>query len=140
MPRYSAEPVPQLHLRLPRPNSVAARSFMADLWGVFCVQVRVASSLLGPRTVEIQRLARRRLLCEARGVSKRFRRSYVLWEEGKAPDCEVEVSSPVWRAKERTKKRDLYAKLGVREYFLIDPAYENPHSEGRLKGFSRKKA
>ena len=71
----------------------------------------------------------------ARGVSKRFRRSYVLWEEGQPPDCVVEVSSPDSRKKDRTKERELYAKLGVRECFLIDPVYENSHSEGRLQGF-----
>ena len=71
----------------------------------------------------------------ARGVSKRFRRSYVLWEEGQPPDCVVEVSSPDSRKKDRTKKRELYAKLGVKEYFLFDPVYENSHSEGRLQGF-----
>ena len=71
----------------------------------------------------------------ARGLAKRFRRSYVLWEEGKPPDCVVEVSSPDSRTKDRTKKRKLYAKLGVREYFLFDPVYEDSQHEGRLQGF-----
>ena len=37
----------------------------------------------------------------ARGVPKRLRRSYVLWEEGKVPDCVVEVSSPDSRTNDR---------------------------------------
>ncbi len=55
------------------------------------------------------------------GVPARKRPGYKLWEEGKAPDFVLEVSSPSSRATDRTYKRDLYASLGVREYFLFDP-------------------
>ncbi len=55
------------------------------------------------------------------GVGTRRRSSYKLWEERKAPDFILEVSSPSSREKDRTTKADLYASLGVREYFLFDP-------------------
>ena len=70
-----------------------------------------------------------------RGVAKRMRRSYVLWEEGKPPDCVVEVSSWDSREQDRTEKREFYARLGVQEYFLFDPLFEKTEHEGRLQGF-----
>ena len=70
-----------------------------------------------------------------RGVSPRRRRSYVLWEEGKPPDCVVEVSSPDSGRTDRVRKRELYARLGVAEYFLFDPVYGDPRHEGRLQCF-----
>ena len=71
----------------------------------------------------------------ARGVAKRMRRSYVLWEEGKVPDCVVEVSTPDSRKQDRGWKRELYRRLGVREYFLFDPVYEDRRDDGRLQGY-----
>ena len=56
------------------------------------------------------------------GVPKRRRRIYLLWEEGKAPDFVLEVTSRSTRWIDRGFKRDLYARLGVREYWLFDPA------------------
>ena len=48
------------------------------------------------------------------------RSSYKVWIEGKAPDFVLEVASPsTWRA-DRGWKRDLYAAMGVREYWLFD--------------------
>ena len=70
-----------------------------------------------------------------RGVPTGPRRTYLLWEEGKPPDFVAEVSSPSSRSYDRTSKRALYAKLGVREYFLFDPVYEEPGHDGALQGY-----
>ena len=67
------------------------------------------------------------------GVPDHLRRTYLLWQEGKAPDFVMEVSSPsTWRA-DQGSKRDTYAKIGVPEYWLYDPTgdYLTP----RLQGF-----
>ena len=51
------------------------------------------------------------------------RKSYVLWRE---PDAKIrfvlEIASPSTRTHDHTVKRDVYASLGVREYFLFEPA------------------
>lgn len=38
-----------------------------------------------------------------------------------APDVVIEILSPATAARDRTIKRALYAKHGVREYWLVDP-------------------
>ena len=71
------------------------------------------------------------------GVPKRRRRTYLLWEEGKAPDFVLEVTSRTTRWIDRGFKRDLYTRLGVREYWLFDPAGDwlDPRLQGnRLSG------
>ena len=65
------------------------------------------------------------------------RRSYKLWEEGVAPVFVIEVTSSSTRREDQRKKRALYARLGVREYFLYDPLaeYLRPPLQGyRLDG------
>ena len=47
--------------------------------------------------------------------------SYLLWEVGKPPDFVLEVASPSTRANDLGWKRDLYARIGVREYWRYDP-------------------
>ncbi len=54
------------------------------------------------------------------GVGQRDRRTYKTWEEGKAPDFVLEVASPSTSRRDLRDKRDIYAELGVREYFLFD--------------------
>ncbi len=47
---------------------------------------------------------------------------YLMWEVGKAPDFVLEIGSPsTWR-KDLGEKRDLYASLGVLEYWMFDPS------------------
>ena len=47
--------------------------------------------------------------------------SYLLWEVGKPPDFVLEVASPSTWANDLGWKRDLYASIGVREYWRYDP-------------------
>ena len=55
------------------------------------------------------------------GVPDRMRMSYKVWEEGKGPDFVLEVASPgTWR-EDVGPKREVYARLGVGEYWLYDP-------------------
>ena len=59
------------------------------------------------------------------GVEDRMRMNYKVWEEGKGPDFVLEVASPsTWR-EDVGRKRDVYAGLGVREYWLYDPLGEH---------------
>ena len=54
------------------------------------------------------------------GVKDRERLSYFTWREGKPPDFVLEVSSPnSWR-RDATVKRDIYAEMGVTEYWRFD--------------------
>ena len=66
------------------------------------------------------------------GAPGHDRRSYKLWEEPKAPDFVLEVTSHSTRKEDQGTKRRVYAKLGVREYWRFDPTgdYLNPPLEG----------
>ncbi len=68
-----------------------------------------------------------------RGVNKRLRRTYKLWEEGTPPGFVLEVSSPSTRWEDLATKRGLYELLGVREYVLFDPLRE--YLKPALQGF-----
>lgn len=59
-----------------------------------------------------------------RGVGKHDRRTYQLWEEGQAPNLVIEVSSRKTKNEDLNWKKQLYAWLGVREYFIFDPEYK----------------
>ena len=49
------------------------------------------------------------------------RHSWLVWREGKAPDFVLEIASPsTWR-RDVTEKRDIYAGMGVTEYWRFDP-------------------
>ncbi len=58
------------------------------------------------------------------GAAKHKRETYRLWEEGVAPSLVVEVTSKKTRKRDEEFKKSLYARLGVREYFLFDPKRE----------------
>lgn len=68
-----------------------------------------------------------------RGVPKGKRRIYKVWEEGKAPDVVIEITSSSTRLEDVGPKKGLYAMLGVREYFLFDPLAD--YLRPRLRGF-----
>lgn len=61
-----------------------------------------------------------------RGVPKQPRRRYyLLWEEGKAPEVVIEMTSPSTRKEDLKDKFELYRDtLKVQEYFLFDPYAE----------------
>ena len=50
----------------------------------------------------------------------RHRNGYVIWEVGKPPDFVLEVASESTAGNDTGYKRDLYARLGVREYWRFD--------------------
>jgi Uma2 family endonuclease len=57
-----------------------------------------------------------------KGVAKRRRPNYLVWEEGKGPDVVIELTSSSTRAEDTKKKFQLYQDtLRVQEYFLFDP-------------------
>ena len=53
---------------------------------------------------------------------------YKLWEEGKPPDFALEVISPTSEIRNGEERRELYARLGIGEYFLFQP---DPRCRGR---------
>ncbi|MCY4654409.1 MAG: Uma2 family endonuclease [Dehalococcoidia bacterium] len=48
--------------------------------------------------------------------------TYLIWEVGKPPDFVLEIGSPSTRRVDLGSKRDLYAQLGVSEYWQYDPS------------------
>ena len=62
----------------------------------------------------------------ALGVPRGDRRTYKTWLEGKAPDFVMDVPAPSTSTRDLAEKRDVYASLGIHEYFLFDA------SEGRM--------
>lgn len=74
----------------------------------------------------------------ARGVPARSRPNYLIWEEGKAPEIVIELTSKTTRREDLQTKFQLYRDvIGVKEYFLFDPKkdYLMPSMQGyRLIG------
>jgi Uma2 family endonuclease len=66
------------------------------------------------------------------GAAKRDRPSYKLWEEPKAPDFVLEITSNSTRSEDQESKPQTYAQLGVREYVQYDPTgdYLKPPLQG----------
>ena len=66
------------------------------------------------------------------GARRRMRMHYLLWEEPKAPDFVLEITSRATRGEDQGLKRQLYRRLGVREYWLYDPTgdYLEPVLQG----------
>ena len=58
------------------------------------------------------------------GAPGHLRDSYLLWNEPKGPDFVLEVTSASTRREDERRKREVYASLGVAEYFLYDPRGE----------------
>lgn len=60
------------------------------------------------------------------------RRTFKIWEEGKAPQVVFEVTSRSSRQEDEVYKLQIYARLGVQEYFLYDPTadYLDPPLQG----------
>ena len=49
------------------------------------------------------------------------RDSWLVWREGKAPDFVMEIASQSTWQRDRDEKRDIYAGMGVTEYWRYDP-------------------
>jgi Uma2 family endonuclease len=60
------------------------------------------------------------------------RRRYLVWENGKAPDVAIELTSESTREEDIDDKMVIYRNMGVREYFLFDPyaEYLDPPLQG----------
>ena len=54
-------------------------------------------------------------------VPAHLRDSYFVWREGKAPDFVLEIASTSTQARDATAKREIYAGMGVTEYWRYDP-------------------
>ena len=54
------------------------------------------------------------------GIGKKRRRTYKTWEEGKPPDFVMEFSSKGTYRDDLDNKVELYARIGISEYFLYD--------------------
>ena len=55
------------------------------------------------------------------GVQRGNRSSYKVWKEGKVADFVLEVASPSTADKDAKHKAQEYARIGVREYWRLDP-------------------
>ena len=55
------------------------------------------------------------------GIGRQERRVYKVWEEGKPPDFIMEFASQSTYENDLGGKKNIYAAMGVREYFLSDP-------------------
>ncbi|MBC7880753.1 MAG: Uma2 family endonuclease [Anaerolineae bacterium] len=58
------------------------------------------------------------------GVKPGGRDSYVIEKEGAVPSVVFEMTSPGTKAEDKGNKKNLYARLGVQEYWLFDPKGE----------------
>jgi Uma2 family endonuclease len=68
------------------------------------------------------------------GVSQRKRRSYKAWQEDdRLPQFVLEVTSRSTRKQDEVTKPELYASLGITEYFQYDPTgdYLDPQLKGQ---------
>jgi Uma2 family endonuclease len=68
----------------------------------------------------------------ARGVAKRHREIYLVWEE-KPPTLIFEITSKWTRSEDTGGKKSLYERLGVAELVLFDPLGD--YLKPRLQGF-----
>jgi Uma2 family endonuclease len=69
-----------------------------------------------------------------KGLEQHDRQNYLLWEEGRAPNTVIEVTSESTRDEDMEDKFELYRdEIGVAEYFLFDPRGEHLHPQ--LQGY-----
>ncbi|MCY7406821.1 MAG: Uma2 family endonuclease [Alkalinema sp. CAN_BIN05] len=67
------------------------------------------------------------------GVEPGSRDSYKIWDEGEIPRVVFEVTSPGTRDKDEGFKKDLYAQIGIEEYWQFDP--KGQWIEEKLRGY-----
>ena len=67
---------------------------------------------------------------------------YLIWQVGKAPDFALEVASESTARRDITFKRELYERIGVREYWRFDPSggdyYGEPIAADKMADGSHK--
>ena len=68
------------------------------------------------------------------GLGKKPRRSYLVWKEGKVPDFAMEFSSKGTYRNDLGRKMELYASLGIQDYFLYDA--EGLYLSSPIMGFT----
>ncbi len=68
------------------------------------------------------------------GLGNKLRRTYLVWEEGKVPDFAMEFSSKGTYRNDLSRKKELYASLGIQDYFLYDA--EGLYLPTALMGFT----
>ncbi len=68
------------------------------------------------------------------GVKNYRRRSFMTWEEGAVPSVIFELASPKTFREDLGPKRQVYARIGVPEYFLFDPVGDSYRTR-RFRGF-----
>lgn len=69
------------------------------------------------------------------GVPKKERKSWVVWEEGQAPNVVIELLSDSTRNEDKTRKKEIYQnQLRVPEYFWYDPFHPEDWAGFYLKG------
>ncbi|MBD2151292.1 Uma2 family endonuclease [Pseudanabaena sp. FACHB-1277] len=61
------------------------------------------------------------------------RDNYKIWEEGQVPAAVFEITSKSTQITDTGFKRDLYAQMGVQEYWLFDP--KNEWLDQQLQGY-----
>jgi Uma2 family endonuclease len=61
------------------------------------------------------------------------RDNYKIWEEGQVPAVVFEITSKATQSVDIGFKRELYAQMGVQEYWLFDP--KNEWVKGQLQGY-----
>lgn len=68
----------------------------------------------------------------AKGLQQKARRTYQFWRERVVPQVVIEVTSNKTKRQDQHRKPQLYAELGIREFFLFDPTedYLNPQLQG----------
>lgn len=66
-------------------------------------------------------------------IGMKARRTYLVWEEGKAPDFVMEFSSKKTVQKDLNDKKDIYASLNIQDYILYDA--EGIYLPSQLMGF-----
>ena len=54
------------------------------------------------------------------GIGQKARRTYLVWQEGKSPDFVMELASESTYQKDLGEKMQIYADLGITDYFLCD--------------------
>ena len=59
----------------------------------------------------------------------RPRKLYLPWEAGKAPDFALEVASESTASRDVRRKTEIYARIGVREYWRFDPTGGRYHGQ-----------